>query len=102
MQNSDKGISDFQIFGQSLINDNCHNSIPSADIAMKLGPETKTDKRNTATSKKLDNGVMSTNCNVTVILPTYNQFGAIFKEDSGRMVCNTYIFTNSIILSYEN
>ena len=45
---------------------------------------------------------MLTNCGVTVILPIYSQSGAILKEDSGRMVCNTYIFINSIILSYEN
>ena len=60
---------------------------------MKLGPVTKPDKRNTATSKKLDDGVMSTNCDVTVLLPIYSQFGAILKEDSGRTVCNIYIFT---------
>ena len=69
---------------------------------MKLGPVTKPDKRNTATSKKLDDNIMLTNCGVTFILPIYSQSGAILKEDSGQMVCNTYIFVNSIILSDEN
>ena len=45
-QNSDGGISDFQISSQSLIKRNCHNSWTSDDIGMKLGPETKLDKRN--------------------------------------------------------
>ena len=39
-QNSDGGISDFGISGQSLINDNCHNRRTSIDTDMKLGPVT--------------------------------------------------------------
>ena len=46
-------ISNFQISGQSFIKVNCHNSRTSDDIDMKLGPATKIDKRNMATSKKL-------------------------------------------------
>ena len=61
-QNSDWGISDFQIFGKSVINENCHSSIASNDIAMKLGPVTKPDKRNTATSKNLEDDVTSADC----------------------------------------
>ena len=52
-QNSDEGISDFRISGQSLIKVNCHNSRTSDGIDMKLGPVTKLDKRNKTTSKKL-------------------------------------------------
>ena len=52
-QNSDKGIYDFRISGQSFINKNYCNSRTSNDIDMKLGPVAKLDKRNTATSKKL-------------------------------------------------
>ena len=52
-KNSDEGISDFRISGQSLIKVNCHNSRTSNDIEMKLGPLTKLDKRNKTTSKKL-------------------------------------------------
>ena len=51
-QNSDRGISDFRISGQSLIKENCHNSRTSDDIDMKLGTVTKLDKRNKTTSKK--------------------------------------------------
>ena len=35
-QNSDGGISDFRISGQSLIKENYHNSRTSDDIDMKL------------------------------------------------------------------
>ena len=46
-QNSDRGISNFQISGQSLIKENCHNSRTSDDVDMKLGPVTKlTEKQN--------------------------------------------------------
>ena len=36
-QNSDGGISDFRISGQSLIKENFHNYRTSDDIDMKLG-----------------------------------------------------------------
>ena len=52
-QNSDGGISDLRISGQSLTKENCHNSRTSDDIDMKLGPITELDKRNEVTSKKL-------------------------------------------------
>ena len=51
-QKSDGDICDFRISGQSLINKNYHNFRTSNDIAMKLGPATKLDNRNTATSKQ--------------------------------------------------
>ena len=44
-QNSDMVISDFQIFGQSLIKGNRHNSRTSGDIDMKLEPVTKETKQ---------------------------------------------------------
>ena len=50
-QNSDEGISDFQISGQSLIKRNCYNSRNTDDNDMKLGPVTKLDKINKATSR---------------------------------------------------
>ena len=62
---------------------------------MKLGPLTNLDYRNTATSEKLDGDVMSDNFDVIVIFPIYGQFGAIRESDSGRMVCETFIFINS-------
>ena len=68
---------------------------------MKLGPVTKLGKRNKTTSKVCDD-VMLANCDVIVIFPTYGQFGAIQKPDSGCIVCKTYIFMNSNLLSYKN
>ena len=41
---------------------------------MKFG---KLDKRKMVTLKKLDDDVMSANCDVTVVFPIYSQFGAI-------------------------
>ena len=69
---------------------------------MKLGPVTNLDNRNTATSKTFVDDIMLANCNVIVIFPIYEQFGAIWKPDSGRMVCKIYIFINSNPLSYKN
>ena len=69
---------------------------------MKLGPVTKLDKRNTLTSKKFGDNVMSANCDAIIIFPIYGQFGAIRKPDSGRLVCNTLISINSNLLYYKN
>ena len=55
-QTSIRGISDYQIFGQSLTKRNCQNSWTCHHIDMKLGPVTKPDKRNKTTSKKFDDG----------------------------------------------
>ena len=69
---------------------------------MKLGPVTKIDKRDKTTSKNLDDNVMSENCDVIAIIPIYGQFGAIRKLCSRRIVCKTYVFINSNLLSYKN
>ena len=69
---------------------------------MKLGQVTKLDKRNKATSKKTDNNVMPVNCDAILFFPVYDQFGAIRKLDSGRIVCKTYLFINSNLVSYKN
>ena len=76
-QNSDGGIFDFRISGQSFIKVNCHNSRASDDIGMKLGLGTKIDKRNKTTLKKFDDDVMTANSDVIVIFPILGQFGAI-------------------------
>ena len=52
-QNSDGGISNFQISGQTFIEENCHNSRTSNDIDVKLWQVTKLEEKNTATSKKV-------------------------------------------------
>ena len=43
---------------------------------MKLGRVTKLNKRNTATSKIIDDNVLSTICNVIVIFLIYDQSGS--------------------------
>ena len=45
---------------------------------------------------------MSKNCDVIVIFSINGQCEAIQKPDSGRLVCETYIFINSDTLSYKN
>ena len=45
---------------------------------------------------------MSENCDAIAIFPTYDQFGAIWKPDSGRIVYKTYVFVNSNLSSYKN
>ena len=82
-QNYDVGISNFQISGQSFINENYHNSRIGDDIDMKLGPVTKLEERNTATPKKSDNDVISINYDVIVFVPIYGQFAAIWKPLQG-------------------
>ena len=101
-KNSDGGISNFQISGQSLIKENYHNSRNNDDIEMKLGPVTRIDKRNKTTSKKIDDDVMWTDFDVIVIFTIYGQFGPYWKPDSECIVCKTYIFINSNLLSYKN
>ena len=68
---------------------------------MKLGPVTKLDKINNATSKNFYPVAMLANSDVIVILSIYSQFGVIRKPDYGRIVCKTYIFIDSNLLSYK-
>ena len=98
-QNSDEGISDFQISGQSLIKENCHNSRTSGDdIDMKHGAVTKLDKWNKTTSEKIDYDVMSKNCDIIVIFHIFGQFGAIWRVDSGHRVSKSHVFIDSSLL----
>ena len=69
---------------------------------MKRGPVTKLDERNKTTSKKIDNDVISANCDVIAILPIYRQFGAIQRPHSEHIVYKSYIFINSNYLAYRN
>ena len=69
---------------------------------MKLGSVTKPVKRNKTTSKIFDDDVMSERCDVIAIFPIYGQFVAIRKLDSRWIVCKTYVFINSNLLSYKN
>ena len=71
----------------------------SDDIDMKLGTVTELDKGNKTTSKKVADDVILANCDVIVTFRINGQFGAIRKPYSGRIVCKTYIFINSNLLS---
>ena len=75
-KNSNGNIPDFRISGQSLIKRNCHNSRTIDDIDMELGPATKLDKRSKTTSKKIDDDIISENCDAIAVFPIYDQFGA--------------------------
>ena len=74
---------------------------------MILEPVIKLGKMKTTSSKKKKKGkrnydVMLENCEVIVIFLIFGQFGGIRKPDSRRMVCNTYVFINSNLLSCKN
>ena len=69
---------------------------------MKFRSVTKLDKKNKTASKKFENDVMSTNCDIIVTIPIYGQFGAIWKPDSGCIACESYIFINSHLTKTEN
>ena len=69
---------------------------------MKLGPVTKFDETNKKTSEKLDDDVMSENCDIIAIFSIYGQFGAIRKLDSRRKFCKNYVFISNNLLSYKN
>ena len=99
-QNSDKGIYDFRISGQSLLK--IIVITPEKVMIMDMKPITKLDKRNKTTSNKVDDDAMSENCDAIAIFLIYGQFGGIGKLDSGRIVCKAYIFINSHLLSYKN
>ena len=94
-QNSDWSISDFQVSGQSLIKENCHNSRISNDIDLKLELVTKQHSN-------VNYDVVSASCDVIVTFQIYGQFEAIQKPDSGLMVFKAYIFIRSKFLSYKN
>ena len=75
-QNLDGGT-DFWIFGQSFIKENCLDSRASNDIDIKLGPVNNLDKKNTAMSKNVDDDIILENCYAFFIFLIYCQFGAI-------------------------
>ena len=68
---------------------------------MKLGSAAKPHKRNKTMSKKLEDDAMSKIYDFIPIFPIYCQFGAIQNLDFGQIVCKTYNFTNSNLLSYK-
>ena len=69
---------------------------------MKAGPVIKLDKKIKQRQEKIHDDVMLKKCDVLFILPNGNQFGVIQKPDSSRILCKTYIFIKSNLLSYKN
>ena len=61
----------FTDWAPAFMKENCHNFRTSDDIDMKLEPATKRDKANKTTLKKIDDDVMSQNCNVIVLFLIY-------------------------------
>ena len=88
--------------GQSLIKENCQNSRTRDDIGMKFEQSTKFNKRNKTRLNQFDDDVMPANCDIIAIFLIYGQFGAILKRDSRSIICKTYIFIKSNLLSYKN
>ena len=69
---------------------------------MKLGPVTKTNKRNKTTSKN-DNDVISENYDVIVIFFfNFELIGAFQNLDSECRVFKSYVSINSNLLSFKN
>ena len=68
---------------------------------MKFAPELKLT-RETKQRQKIDNDAILAYCEVIVICLIYGQSGAIWKPDSGCIVCKNYTFINSNLLSYKN
>ena len=71
----------FPDFWLSLLKENCHNSRTSDDIDMKLGPVTKHDQKNKATSQKFD--VMS--CQKILMSLPFSQFTANLEQSRSRI-----------------
>ena len=67
---------------------------------MKLGPVTKLDKRNTATSRKFHDDVMLANLDVIIFVHIHGQ-SEIRKSDFGCMVYKTYILIKSNFSTYK-
>ena len=65
---------------------------------MKLVPITKLDKTKKTTSKKIDDDVISENCDVIAIFLNYGNFRPMQMPDSRRIVYKTHIFINSYLL----
>ena len=68
---------------------------------MKLEPVIKVEKGNTLTSKKIDDDVMSANCDIIAFFLIYGQFAATQKPDSGCMFYKTYFLLTVIFYLIE-
>ena len=95
-------MSDFQISGQFLIKENFWKLQSQWWYWHETWTSNETWQGKQNNIKKTDDEVMSANCDVIAMFPIYDQFGAIWKSDSGYIACKTFIFINSNLLSYKN
>ena len=72
-QNLDRGISNFRISCQASINENCHDSITSNVIDMKLDKRTKIGRRNTSRSNNLKNADINKTKGVLVLKSMFSK-----------------------------
>ena len=89
-QNSDRGIFNFWISGQSLTKVNCHNSRTSDDIEMKLVPVAKLEK----TNKQRQKNLTMTSCQQIFMSLPFFQFMANL-EQSGRRNDKAFYLTET-------
>ena len=61
---------------------------------MKLGPVTNLGKRNTSPSKKIDDDVISVNCDAIVIVSSYTNL-----QQSGSQISDAWSLTLSVKFS---
>ena len=81
-QNSDGGISDFRISGQSFIKGICHNSRTSDDIDMKLGPVTNLTRK----TKQRQKSLTITPCVKNVTPLSFFQFTASLEQSGSQIL----------------
>ena len=67
---------------------------------MKLEPVINLEEKH-GDVKKIDDDVMSANCDVIIFFPIYGQFVAIRKPDFRRMVYKTYILIKNNLFILE-
>ena len=68
---------------------------------MKLGPVPKRDKRNKKPSKRIDDDVMSTNCDVIIIFQISGKFGAIRNHIPEAESVNKLTFSITVTFYLE-
>ena len=71
-------------------------------FAWNLDQKLKLTRKTKQHEKKFDDDVILENCDNIAIFSIFGQFGAIWKPDSGSIVCKTYIAINKNLLSYKN
>ena len=69
---------------------------------MKLDQQLSLTRETQQHQKKFDDDVMSANCDVIVIFPIFDQFGAIWKPDSGLVKVTFSLIVTFYLVKTEN